>query len=425
MMDRRRFLQGAAGALAGLSVTRAGRPEARAGSETGPESEPKSGSEADPQRESAATPAPPAALTLFLGGNVMLGRGLDQALPYPGDPDLRESDRDSAREYLRLAQNRHGALRLPLDFAYPWGDALPALEQMSPALRLVNLETVVSDRGEPDLRKAIHYRMNPANLPCLDAAGIDGVSLANDHVLDYGQVGLRDTLAHLGAAGVQTTGAGSLEKSAIAPAVYETPAGRVLIFGAATGFAGVPKPWAATRQSPGVYRVDLRERSVRRLAAWIETHRRPGDRVVLSLHWGADWGYAVDEDQLNFAHRLVDAAGVDVVHGHGSRHPRPIEIYHGRLILHGCGSLLNDYEGIAGEHNAYRGDLTALYFPSLGPDGALQSLDLAPMRIHRFRLQQASEEEAAWLAGALDRESRGLGVQVTPGGNGRIRVRAT
>lgn len=364
----------------------------------------------------------PGPVTLFLAGDVMTGRGLDQALPHSVDPRLYESHMTSARGYVELAEQANGPLPLPLDFAYPWGDALTVLDETGPALRWVNLETAVTERGEPDPRKGIHYRMHPGNVACLQAAGLDGVSLANNHALDWGRVGLADTLDALENAGIATAGAGADGQEAMAPAVFDTPAGRVLVFAACTGFSGVPRSWTAGPGRPGVQRVDLTDRSVAEIGGAVRRFRRPGDRVVLSLHWGDNWGHAIDEDIVNFGHRLIEDAGIDLLHGHSSHHPRAIERYRDRLILYGCGDFLNDYEGIQGPNARYRGDLTAMYFPTLEEDGGCGALDLVPMRIHRFRLQRASAEESEWLRSVLDRESRDRGVRVVPGHEGRLKV---
>jgi poly-gamma-glutamate capsule biosynthesis protein CapA/YwtB (metallophosphatase superfamily) len=91
--------------------------------------------------------------------------------------------------------------------------------------------------------------------------------------------------------------------------------------------------------------------------------RHEGDVIVVSIHWGSNWGYGVPGDQVRFARRLIDG-GVDVIHGHSSHHPRPIEVYRGKLILYGCGDCIDDYEGIT-DHEEYRDDLRLLYFASI------------------------------------------------------------
>ena len=147
-------------------------------------------------------------LTIFLCGDVMLGRGVDQVLPHPGDPLLRERHLRDARDYVRLAEATSGPVPHPAGFAWPWGDALTTIEEMAPDVRVVNLETSVtrSDRFVPG--KAVHYRMNPANLPCLSAVRPDVCALANNHVLDFGSPGLEETLESLAAAGLAAAGAG-------------------------------------------------------------------------------------------------------------------------------------------------------------------------------------------------------------------------
>jgi poly-gamma-glutamate synthesis protein (capsule biosynthesis protein) len=114
----------------------------------------------------------------------MIGRGIDQVLPHPSDPRLYEPVLQTALGYVALAVATHGPIPAPVDFAYIWGDALDAFTRMAPDVRIINLETAVttSDTYWPD--KGIHYRMHPANIPCLTAAQIDCVILSNNHTLD-------------------------------------------------------------------------------------------------------------------------------------------------------------------------------------------------------------------------------------------------
>ena len=147
-------------------------------------------------------------VTLFLAGDVMPGRGIDRILPHPGDPRLHERHARSAELYVRLAEAAHGPVPRRGGFAYVWGEALAALRAAAPDLRIVNLETSVttSDDAWP---KGINYRMHPANVACLTAAGIDCCGLANNHVLDWGEAGLLETLATLRRAGIGSPGRGA------------------------------------------------------------------------------------------------------------------------------------------------------------------------------------------------------------------------
>ena len=149
-----------------------------------------------------------------------------------------------------------------------------------------------------------------------------------------------------------------------------------------------------------------------RIADRARAATRPGDLVVASIHWGGNWGYDIPAQQTRFAHRLIDRAGFDVVHGHSSHHPKGIEIYRDRPILYGCGDFLNDYEGIAG-YEAFRDDLVLMFFLTMqASHGTLTRLTMVPLQIRNFRLNRASPADAAWLRDTLNREGGKFGTRV-------------
>jgi poly-gamma-glutamate synthesis protein (capsule biosynthesis protein) len=361
-------------------------------------------------------------VTLFLGGDVMTGRGIDQVLPHPSHPRLHEACVRSALDYVELAERAHGRIPRRAPFSYVWGDLLSDLETRSPDLRIVNLETSVTT-SEEALPKGITYRMHPANVPCLVAAKLHCCVLANNHVLDWAVPGLRETLEVLAGAGIATAGAGRSAEDAGRPAVLDRSGkGRVLVFGFGMPSSGIPHDWAARETRPGVNLMpDASPRSVSRAVERMQRWRRPGDRIVASIHWGGNWGYDVPREQRELAHRLVEG-GVDLVHGHSSHHPKGIEVYAGRLVLYGCGDLLNDYEGISG-YEEFRGDRVLAYLAALDPSGKLTRLDLLPYRIRRFRLERATREDTRWLRDTLDREGKALGTAVELAADGSLTVR--
>jgi poly-gamma-glutamate synthesis protein (capsule biosynthesis protein) len=149
-----------------------------------------------------------------------------------------------------------------------------------------------------------------------------------------------------------------------------------------------------------------------------------GQLVIASIHWGSNWGYRVFPEQVRFAHRLVDG-GVDVVHGHSSHHPRPIEVYRDKLILYGCGDFIDDYEGISG-HEGYRDDLRLGYFASIERGtGSVAGLRMVPLQARRLRLCHASGNDAAWLRTVLDRISQDFGTRIDLGPDGMLVLRCT
>jgi poly-gamma-glutamate synthesis protein (capsule biosynthesis protein) len=290
---------------------------------------------------------------------------------------------------------------------------------------VVNLETALTAGGVPWPEKEIHYRMHPRNLPCLAAARIDCCVLANNHVADWGIAGLVETVAALDEAGIRHAGAGRNLAEAEAPAIIEVGAGRrLLVFGFGSQTSGIPADWAATPDRPGVNLLESRgEDPIGRLAARIDATRRAGDVVVASIHWGGNWGYRIPRAQRELAHRLVDAARVDLVHGHSSHHVKAIEVYRERLILYGAGDLLTDYEGING-HEAFRGDLGLMYFADLDPGtGRLLSLQMVPTQVRRFRVVRAARTDARWLAGLLSREGAPFRTRVDVTADGDLALR--
>ena len=375
------------------------------------------------ERPDRATAAAEDTIRLFLCGDVMTGRGIDQILPHPADPALCEPYVRSALDYVELAERLNGPIARPVDYAYVWGDALAELERARPAARIVNLETAVTTRTEC-LPKGINYKMSPRNVPCLTVAGIDCCVLANNHVIDWGYAGLEDTLDALAQAGIRTAGAGRNDEEAARPAIIDIAGRRrVIVIGLGVPSSGIPGSWAALPDRPGVNLVsDLSRRSARTIGRKLRAIRKPGDVVIVSIHWGGNWGYAIPDSQARFAHALIDEAGVDIVHGHSSHHAKAIEVYHDRLVLYGCGDFLNDYEGIQG-YEEFRDDLALGYFPAVSAgSGALHGLRMTLFQIKNFRLVRASARDMAWLARTLSREGERFGTRVAEDGKTGLRL---
>jgi poly-gamma-glutamate synthesis protein (capsule biosynthesis protein) len=392
-------------------------------------------------------------ILVMLAGDVMTGRGIDQAFARHVSPELHEPWVRDAREYLELARQVNGALPLPVGHDYVWGEALAVLDRARPDLRIVNLETAVTTSDEPWPGKGIHYRMHPANVGVLAAAGIDCCVLANNHVMDWGREGLAETLQSLSAAGIRAAGAGTDADAARAPAQLPLPGGgRLLLFARGATSSGVPEDWAAagsgkaatgsgkatagSADAPGA----SRERAARAgvaitaidalaadaLAAEVLAHRRPGDRVIVSLHWGENWVARVPDAHRAFARRLIEAGAADLVHGHSSHHPLPIEVHRGKAILYGCGDLINDYEGIA-PRGELRSDIGCLYFARLARDtGMLRGLRIVPLQLRRLRLSPPDPQAVDWLARFLGEGGREFGTSLAaaPEGGWELRWRS-
>jgi poly-gamma-glutamate capsule biosynthesis protein CapA/YwtB (metallophosphatase superfamily) len=356
---------------------------------------------------------PSETISIFLSGDVMTGRGIDQILPYPGNPALYESYVRDAREYVELAEMANGPIIRPVEFDYIWGDALEELERAGTDVRIINLETSITESDDYWPDKEVLYRMHPRNIGCITTARIDCCCLANNHVLDWGHQGLQETLQTLDRAGVARAGAGENAAAAGAPAALNIAGkGRVLVFSLGSTTSGIPRKWGATGDEPGINLLeDLSEHTARRLASQMLKQTQPRDVTIASIHWGDNWGYDIPAEQIDFAHRLIEG-GVSIVHGHSSHHVKTIEVYLDRPILYGCGDLLTDYEGIGG-YEEFRSDLALIYLAKFDArHNRLIELRLVPFQAGQFRLHRASSADAAWLRDSLNQLGAPFGTRV-------------
>lgn len=333
----------------------------------------------------------------------MTGRGIDQILSHPSKPQLYESYVTDARDYVYLAEEVNGKISYPVPADYIWGDALSIWQELKPNIKIINLETSITQSESYWSEKGIHYRMHPLNIDVLTAASINICALANNHTLDWGYAGLAETMTTLKNSGINFAGVGENITQATKPAIFELALNkRVLVFSAGMESSGVPSAWSAGPVLPGLYFLPGRDPDIQSVAENINQYRQPGDLVIFSVHSGGNWGYEISESYRHFAHSLIDDAKVDVVFGHSSHHPRPIEIYKGKPILYGCGDFINDYEGISG-YEEYRGDLTFMYFLDFDSSSLqLEKITLVPLQIKKFSLHQANEKDCLFMLQKLN-----------------------
>ncbi len=360
-------------------------------------------------------------VTIFMCGDVMTGRGIDQVMSHPGDPKIYEGYLKSAKGYVDIAEKRNGAIQKPVSDSYIWGDAISQMKRMGTDVRIINLETSVTKSSDYWRGKGINYKMNPQNISCLNSADIDYCSLANNHVLDWGYTGLDETINTLRAANIKFSGAGKNNQEAKSPAIVDVgEKGRVAIFSYGLCTSGIPYDWRATTDRPGINLLeDLSTDSIRKVKDEVIKVKSKNVITVVSIHWGSNWGYEIPDEQISFAHALIDDAKVDVVHGHSSHHIKGIEVYKDKPIIYGCGDFINDYEGISG-HEAYRGDLGMMYFIRI----ELSSLKLVefimiPTHIKNFKVSQPSREDALWLNKVINNQSERFGARTYFDGNNK------
>jgi len=264
---------------------------------------------------------------------------------------------------------------------YPWGDTLPLLH--SADYRICNLECVISDRGEPwsAYPKPFHFRSVAKNIAVLEAAHINAVSLANNHVLDYGYDAMFQMLEILDRAGIVHSGAGGNLEEASRLATAEV-CGRKL---GLLAFTDNEPAWEATAHQPGIFYVpvDLSDTRAQALLGEVREQRKAVDLLIVSAHWGGNWGYYPPRAHVELAHALVDA-GAGLIFGHSSHVFRGIELYKGRPILYGAGNFVDDYAVDRVERN----DQSFIYLADT-KNGIPRRLWLYPTLIRRCQARRA------------------------------------
>ncbi len=291
-----------------------------------------------------------------------------------------------------------------------WGTTTPRLEALDGLV--LNLECCVSARGEAR-DKTYRFRADPSfAVPALSALPTPVAALANNHVLDFGRVALRDTLDHLDRAGVAHAGAGRSRSAALAPAVATV--GDLTV--ATLSLTDRYLPYAAAGDRPGTAYVPTDRRHPETRATVREALSRVPDRadlVVASLHWGPNWETAPDDRQRAFARWLVDE-GVDAVHGHSAHVLQGVEVYRGRPILYDCGDFVDDYlhrEDVVNKRSAL--------FELVVADGDLRALCAHPTVIANETAELAVGPTAAWIRETLRERSAPFGTTVQRAADGR------
>jgi poly-gamma-glutamate capsule biosynthesis protein CapA/YwtB (metallophosphatase superfamily) len=311
-------------------------------------------------------------VTVALAGDVMLGRGVNEALRTLGSEE-------------------------------PWGDVLPPLA--SADLRIVNLECALTGHEEPWSRtpKVFHFRADPSAVEVLRAASIDACSLANNHILDFEKQGLLDTLKHLDAADIRYAGAGRDPEEAARPALLRSDhANRVALL----AFTDNEPPFAAGPERPGTnyLPVSLEPEVLRRVEAAVgAAHGAGADTIVFSNHWGPNMVQRPSDLFRRFARAVMDR-GADVYYGHSAHIFQGVEIYQGKPILYDTGDFIDDYA----VDPRLRNDRSFLFRISL-EGGELRRMELFPVVLSYARVDLAKGSEREAIMNRMEDLSREMG----------------
>jgi poly-gamma-glutamate capsule biosynthesis protein CapA/YwtB (metallophosphatase superfamily) len=309
-------------------------------------------------------------MRILLAGDVMLGRRVNEELKH-------------------------------VDPAYVWGDTLPLFRTAD--IRACNLECVLSNRGRPwsATPKVFHFRSDAKNVEVLNRAGIGLVSLANNHVLDYEYDALLDMFAILERSGIRWAGAGRNRSEARRPAVLECEGVRVAMIACTDNEPG----WEATAGRPGTFYAppDPAEARAQDLLRSVAEASRMYELVMVSLHWGPNWGYWPPQEHIAFGRALVDS-GAGLVFGHSPHVFRGIEMYRGKPIFYSAGNFVDDYAVDEIERND-----ESFVFVLDAEGGAVREITLYPTVIRRLQARRAGPRRAKDIAAKMEALCRALG----------------
>jgi poly-gamma-glutamate capsule biosynthesis protein CapA/YwtB (metallophosphatase superfamily) len=260
-------------------------------------------------------------------------------------------------------------------------------------LFVLNLECCISERGgrRRDPGKPFFFRAPPAATEVLVRLGVDCVTLANNHVLDYGAEALLDTLAHLEAAGIAWVGAGANREQARAPAVLDRGGVRLAVFGCADH----PLEYAAGPETPGIaYGLEWLPAAIEQVEA---------DAVLVTPHWGPNMLNAPLR-RIQRAAAKLRAAGATLVAGHSAHVFQGVD----GPILYDLGDFLDDYA----VDPALRNDLGLLFLVDLGSDGP-RRLEAVPLQLDFCHTRLADEDGAVWIRNRFAAACRAFGTAVS------------
>jgi poly-gamma-glutamate capsule biosynthesis protein CapA/YwtB (metallophosphatase superfamily) len=308
------------------------------------------------------------AITLALAGDTMLGRGVAERLAADPGHELLDA------ELVSIAR--------------------------AADLFVLNLECCISDRGEPvrDPERAFFFRAPPVAAERLAEMGVACVTLANNHVLDFGPDALQDTLAHLQAAGIRAVGAGPDIDAARTPAVLRAGGMRIRVV-AATDH---PSAYEAGPDRPGLAFADLLQHGI---PQWLSDRTAPGsdaDVVIVSPHWGPNMR-ARPVPHVHRAAAALEQAGATLVAGHSAHVPHGPS---GRTLFD-LGDFIDDYAVDA----RLRNDLGLLWLVTLDAAGPLR-IEGVPVKLDFARTRRASDVEATLLLALLEERCAAVGSSV-------------
>jgi poly-gamma-glutamate synthesis protein (capsule biosynthesis protein) len=312
----------------------------------------------------------PGNLVIGFCGDVMIGRGVSAAI------------------------SRNGYL-------YPWGDVLPILHRTD--MNIINLETSLTN-SHHKVPKTFSFRAGPDRVETLSSAQVSIANLANNHVFDFSEDGLVETINVLDTKGILHVGAGRNAVEAAEAVVVERKGARIGVI----GFTDNEPGWKAGPETPGINYLDLSDNQAReRGIKAIQSLRDRTDLVIISIHWGPKLQAEPAEEHVSFAHEMV-GAGAHIIHGHSAHNFQGIERLESGLILYDTGDFIDDYivdPELFNDHS--------FFFEVKLEESKMVQLVLTPVLIAQCQVRKAVGPDYRWSMNRVQELSRKFGTMIS------------
>lgn len=289
---------------------------------------------------------------------------------------------------------------IEMGYDFPWGNVLPYLKK--PGINIINLEAALTS-SEKKVAKVFNFKSEPEHVKTLSNACVQIANIANNHILDYSEEGLLETICVLDRAGILHAGAGKNIREARRPAIIERNGVKIGLLGCTDNESG----WKSN-QHPGINHVEIGDLSD--LKKDIKALRPMVDILILSAHFGPNMVEKPDRDIIEFKRQLIDL-GADIIHGHSAHIFQGIEIYQKKLILHDIGDFIDDYY-VDPELKNDRSFLFEVYISGKKISG----LKLLPVLISNMQVNFADKEVSKWSIARIQYLSESFGTKISDSG---------
>lgn len=293
-------------------------------------------------------------------------------------------------------------------YAYVWGNVLPLLRDTD--VSVINLETTLTNSNKI-VPKVFNFKASPDKIKTLTEARIKLANIANNHILDYAEEGLAETLQTLKAAGIQYAGAGMNEEEAARPAFIEKNGLRVALL----GFSDNEPGWKAGANKSGINYINVSDKSQRQRALEaIENTRRNSDFVIVSIHWGPNMVEEPSDEFIAFAHEMAEH-GAAIIHGHSAHIFHGIEIYKNTVVLYDTGDFIDDYvvDPVLKNNHSF------LFLLEVNREG-IERLRLVPVLINNYQVNLAKGKSYEWSIKRMQHLSARFRTTISPEGEVEI-----